>query len=1338
MAFNPAARGYTSDITVFVNAEKHELTGVHPHKTLQDFLHELGYTGTKVSCAQGACGACTVSIAQHTGGQVVERAVNACLRPLLLCDGCAVTTVEGIGSPSKPHPVQERIAVNNGSQCGYCTPGQVMSMYSLLRENKKPSAEEVEACLEGNICRCTGYRGIHAAFHTFAGKMACTDVPGHPTEYPAFTGEGEPTFPAELVNYNASKPLFSQSKEGTSKWYRVQSLQDWATIAKECGMRKPRIVVGNTSVGVFGHKVGAITNVDVSAIPELNGVKASGDITVGGAETLTTLINALQKGNAAQQTLGGSLTKIANAGIRNAGGWAGNLVMGRVLYFPSDGAVLLGAFGAKVTVAIAKDGAVSQKVMSAYEFVDDLSLNNDNYVLVSITVPATDAKFHAYRQAVSHCNAHALANAAFSTEFTASGGLKDPKVVFGCVGKRAILCKDGMSFLNGKPVTDETFQGFLEIIQKIEVEHDGTYVTGQTPEGKSAFKKQAIIGFAFKWFASLMAEQGNNSLKLATIASPGPGFLEARDSTFATSQTLSSKGQLNLPEGHPGSTYCGTKKESLEQACGQTKYSGDMPMGPRGVHGVYVTATRIGKITKIDTTEAMKQDGAVAWVGAKDVPGMNSSSLVPGEEPLFAEEGMSIIFTGQIIGVYVAKTHQQAKTGARMVKVDYTDPDTTPVFTLEDAVAKKNFLYGPDVPGKVFTTGEVDKTFENKDLVIVEGDVNVGGQNNFHMEKHTCTAMPDDMGRTLIYGAAQTPDMTKSHVMIALGCGANDVHLKIRPMGGSFGGRFTRQFSTFCASGVCAKVLNRPVRIAMNLNQEMGAAGNTRHITNCHFKVAATKEGKIMAIDNLCNVDAGCSNDYTDYMCDEILKRQDLAYDMPNYRCTLNMIKTNNPTASAVRCPGLAQAAVISESMVDAVARACKVPQEKVRELSMKPTGAATDQTNQKIDDWNMPELWAKGKAQFEFEKREKECDSFNSGSRYKKRGITLMPLKYSVGYSNMSGLKVTVGINASDGSVEVQTGCCEMGQGCATKVLSCVATELGVPMKTVSVHYPDTSVLTNLFTDGGSAGSELLCQAAKECCDTLKGRLAEVKEELLKEKKAAATDGGDVSATHTEVCARAYGAMPTDSRVLLSATSVATVPFFNDLKRTPAHPPLGGIWWHMDPQPEGIWQYYVTGVACSEVEVDVLTGGYTVLRTDIIMDAGNSMNPLLDLGQAEGGFVFGMGMYCQEETLMDPKDGRNKSEGSWNYKPPNNKDVPQIFNVELYKGNASSKTLYGSKGLGECPFILAQSIPSAIKKAIHASRQERGLPAEFRLDSPASPDRVQQAMGLRPEDLTF
>jgi len=523
--------------------------------------------------------------------------------------------------------------------------------------------------------------------------------------------------------------------------------------------------------------------------------------------------------------------------------------------------------------------------------------------------------------------------------------------------------------------------------------------------------------------------------------------------------------------------------------------------------------------------------------------------------------------------------------------------------------------------------------------------------------------------------------------------------------------------------------------VAMNLVQDMGIAGNTRHITRCDYRVAATKEGKIVGFDNKMLVDAGCANDYSDYIVDEILKRQDLAYNIPNYRGVLNMAKTNNPSATANRAPGLTQAAAIAETIVDHVARELGVPQEQVREKSLKPKTGAVDQTGQTILQWNVPDLWQQAKQEMEFTKREAEHAVFNKANRFKKRASAMQPLKYAIGYLNMSGAVVTVNVNAADGSVAVQTGCCEMGQGCTTKVLATAATELGLPVDQVSVFYPDTSVLPNLQTDGGSAGAELLCQATKSACEELKARLKPVENELLEEKRAK---GEAVETNWGEVCKRAFGPMPTDTRTLLSATAMAKVPKWNDTKRSKEHPSPELPYWNLDPLPDGMWQYYVTGVACTDVEVDVLTGEYTVLRSDVWVDGGNSLSPLLDLGQAEGGFVFGLGTYCTEEILLDPTDGRNKSEGTWNYKPPSNKDVPQQFNVKLVPGNPSSRTTYGSKGLGEAPLILAYSAVSAVKKAILASRQERGLSAQFTLDSPATPDRVQRCMEVSAKDLTL
>uniref|UniRef100_A0A7S1WFK4 Aldehyde oxidase/xanthine dehydrogenase a/b hammerhead domain-containing protein n=1 Tax=Alexandrium catenella TaxID=2925 RepID=A0A7S1WFK4_ALECA len=888
-----------------------------------------------------------------------------------------------------------------------------------------------------------------------------------------------------------------------------------------------------------------------------------------------------------------------------------------------------------------------------------------------------------------------------------------------------------MTFLEGKAVSEATLQGLLDVVRQLPVEPEPLWVTALRPEGKDEFKRQLLQVMAFRWVCSLVPTLAPGLQSLAQRC----GFLESKDAVFSEAQTLSSTAQLGLPEGHPGSVYVGPKMEAYEQACGQTKYSGDMVMGPLGTYGVFVTAQEVGVLEAVDASAALEMEGVVAFVDHASVPGLNSSSFVPQEEHIFVPPGEPVQYAGMIVGLVVATSLAQAKAAARTVRVTVAPPKEPPIFTIEDAVSKKSFLYGPDVPGKNLTVGDPDAAFKDPANVVVEGDFSVGGQNHFYMEKQTVMAAPEDMGRIVIYGGSQAPDATKTRVMMALGCSSKDVVIKNRPMGGSFGGKFTKQLPAFCAAAVACKATGRPVRVAMDIHTDMGCSGNTRHIVKCHYRVAATKEGKLVAFDNKVFADAGFGNDYTDYIVDEIMKRQDLAYDIPHYRGQITICKTNNASCTPVRAPGLAQAAAISETIVEAVARKLKVPQEQVRELSLKPKGKAVDTTLTEIPEWNMPELWATAKEKFDFAAREKAHAEFNAANRFKKRAVALMPLKYAVGYIMIAGAEVTVNINSVDGTVAIQTGCCEMGQGCLTKVIAACASELGIPVEKVSAFYPDTSVLPNLLTDGGSAGAEVLCEATKLACEKLKAILEPVKEELLSEKKAS---GQEAVATWEEVTNRAQGPMPTDTRTLLSATAQFKVPKWNDLKRSKDHPPPALPFWNLDPEPTDTWTYFVTGVACSEVEVDVTTGEYTLLRSDVLMDAGNSLSPLLDLGQAEGGFVFGLGMYLREEVLIDPESGKNKSQGGWNYWPLTNKDVPRIFNMELLPGNPSSRNSYGSKGVGEPPLILAYSAVSALKKAILASRLERGLSEDFVLDSPATVDRVQQCMGLRPSELSL
>jgi len=470
--------------------------------------------------------------------------------------------------------------------------------------------------------------------------------------------------------------------------------------------------------------------------------------------------------------------------------------------------------------------------------------------------------------------------------------------------------------------------------------------------------------------------------------------------------------------------------------------------------------------------------------------------------------------------------------------------------------------------------------------------------------------------------------------------------------------------------------------------------------------------------------DCGCGHDYSSYIVDELQKRQDGAYHIPNYRCKVTSLKTSNPMNTPVRAPGLFQANVITEMIVDAVARKLSMPQEQIRELNIKDEENACDATGQKIPQWNMSAIWQQIKDETEFERRQAAVEAFNASNRWKKRGLAMMPMKYAANYINMSGCTTVVNVNAPDGSVVVRSSACEMGQGGLTKVMAAVAACLGVPVDMVAPYHPDTAVASNMMTDGGSTGSEIMVESAILACEQILERLAPVRQQLQKEKP-----GEDLK--WEAVTARAFGPMPTDTRMLLSGTGFYTMPGTGGLEVTPSFVP----WWNEEPQPH-LWKYYSTAAACSEVEVDCLTGDVVVVRADILFDAGHSLNPVLDMGQAEGGFVYGIGSYLLEEPLQDAATGVNKCEGTWEYKPPSNHCVPQQLNVKFLKDSCNTETLFGSKGIGEPPICLAFTVFSAVQKAIRSSRLERGLSAEFQLDSPATVDRVQQAMGIQRIDL--
>jgi xanthine dehydrogenase/oxidase len=377
-----------------------------------------------------------------------------------------------------------------------------------------------------------------------------------------------------------------------------------------------------------------------------------------------------------------------------------------------------------------------------------------------------------------------------------------------------------------------------------------------------------------------------------------------------------------------------------------------------------------------------------------------------------------------------------------------------------------------------------------------------------------------------------------------------------------------------------------------------------------------------------------------------------------------------------------------------------------------------------------------------EYAERKKAVDEYNAAHKWTKKGIAIMPLRFAHTHGFSQGQTVLVNVSASDGSVSAWTTGCEIGQGLFAKVAGTISQRLGVDISKVSVMEVNTQVTPNAMITGGSTTSECCCSAARNACDILKERLKPLKDHMTQ------VSGGK-EPTWEELCKKSNGGGPgADQAGWDGYTPFTPHAIHVNLSASGIHQPKGrtvkdllgestvGNNLNGTTTGHGITDYFSTGASVSEVQVDVLTGVKTILRTDLVQDCGHSLNPQIDIGQCEGAFVIGLGFYLQEEVMIDPTNGFNHSHDTWEYKPCLNRDIPIEFNVELLKDSPFGETIdfepvRGAKAVGEPPLLLALSAFNAVRAAVTASRVERGLSPQFKLEMPATVDRIQQALEM-------
>ncbi|WP_084644918.1 xanthine dehydrogenase molybdopterin binding subunit [Oceanobacter kriegii] len=769
-----------------------------------------------------------------------------------------------------------------------------------------------------------------------------------------------------------------------------------------------------------------------------------------------------------------------------------------------------------------------------------------------------------------------------------------------------------------------------------------------------------------------------------------------------------------------------SKHESaVQHVSGSARYVDDLIEPANGLYAAVIRSPIAkGTLSKLDLSAVKASPGVVTVMTIDEVPGHKDIGPVFPGDPLMTST--EVKFFGQVLAVVAASTEMQARRAAQKAVIEF-DPSAAgynqPLLDPRKAVAKNSLVR----PSHYMTLGDVDAAFAQSAQVL-EAKQHVGGQEHFYLEGQVSLAMPTEEGGMLVYTSSQHPSEVQKLVAEVLDIPLNRVTVDMRRMGGGFGGKESQAAQWACLAALLADKTGRAVKLRLPRQDDMIMTGKRHPFAN-QYRIGIDAEGLIQAADIEVIGDCGNSPDLSDAIVDRAMFHADNAYFLPNARIAGHRALTNTVSHTAYRGFGGPQGMMIIERAMDDIARAVGKDPLDVRKLNLYGTDSVNPERSmtpyhQQVEFNYLPEIIEQLEDSSDYRARRTAIREYNKTSPILKKGLALTPIKFGISFTlqhlNQAGALIHI---YTDGSIQVNHGGTEMGQGLHTKVGQIVAQTLGVKLESIQVTATRTDKVPNTSPTAASSGTDLNGKAAQNAALTLKQRLVEF---LVAEKSTAENpltaesivmEDGMVSwgssddsnepetMTFAELVQAAYV-----GRISLSSTGYY---------RTPK------IWYDRDQAKGRPFFYFALGAAVSEVLVDTLTGEYKVTRVDILHDVGRSINPAIDRGQIEGGFIQGMGWLTTEELVWH-EDGRLLSNNPATYKIPAIGDTPPVFNVELYEHANDEATVYNSKAVGEPPFMLAISVWSALRDAVSSLSDYTISPD---LDAPATPERVLKAV---------
>lgn len=1220
-----------------LNGREIQIDGESPTATLLDFLRSKGLTGGKQGCAEGDCGACTVALLDRdAGGKTCYRAINSCIALLPMFAGREVVTVEGIGAeaPGGPqlHPVQAAMVDHYGSQCGYCTPGFVVSLFEAYYRKDCREPWQINDQLSGNLCRCTGYRPIRdAALAALAsGRVA----------------DGSDRFARRLEGSLATPAKLQYSACGAS-FFRPTSLGELLHLKRSHPAAK--LVAGATEIGV------EITKkfkpfpalISVEAVPELTGISSSGaEWRIGAAATLTAIEEAVAW---EYPSLAKMLAVFAGRQIRNRATLGGNLVTASPI---GDSAPVLLTLDAKVVLASME----GERTVALSDFFTGYRKTEmrEAEVMREIVIPrgaGTGLARRADFLKVSHRRELdiSIVAGAFCVDTDSRGIVRLARLAYGGVAERPLRALRAEAALEGRTLA-EASGSVAEILR-------GEFSPIDDVRGGAAYRLGVVVSLWEK-FAS---DEGD-------AASERPGF-----SPRETWEAADSSRKLS-------------HESAVGHVTGAAQYVDDIARR-RAMLEVWPVCSphARARIRSRDAAKALSVPGVAAVLMAEDVPGRNDVGVSRHDETLFAAG--EVCYHGHIVALVVGESAAICREAAALVSVDYEV--LPPVLTIEEAVKKESY----HTEQRMLRRGDCAEALRNSPGRLA-GKIAIGGQEHFYLETQAAWAEAGDSGDIFVCSSTQHPTEIQTVVSEVLGKPKHQIVVQAPRMGGAFGGKESQGNTLAALVALAAVKTGQPVRAQLDRDLDMILTGK-RHPFHASFDVGYDLDGHILAAQVHLLSNGGWSLDLSQPVLDRALFHLDNAYYIPAVAFTGQVAKTNVTSQTAFRGFGGPQGMVVIEEILDRVARALGLPPEEVRERNLYRGAGETNTTHygEEIGDNRLQEMWRLAKTEAGFARRRAELAEWNLSHGLLRRGLAITPVKFGISFTmthyNQAGALVLV---YEDGTVQINHGGTEMGQGLHTKILGIAMRELGLPSDRIRVMKTSTDKVPNTSATAASSGSDLNGAAVRDACRTLRARLLPVAAKRLGVAPGEVEfDNGLVfarrsrppegeTATFANICKLACC-----ERISLSATGYYKTPDIHwDWKTASGRP----------------FYYFAGGVAVAEVEVDGSTGMSRILRVDIVHDAGDSLNPGVDRGQIEGGFVQGAGWLTSEELKWD-QEGRLLTHSASTYQIPAISDAPVEFNVTLLPRAAEAGTVGGSKAVGEPPLMLALSVREAIRDAI-------------------------------------